>query len=106
VQRLIGHGHRDIGLPVGKDIDPSRVDPRHNGWKTALHEAGLPEGPVEFSDFTRQGGYEATLRLLELPQPPTVIFASSDLLAVQAVRQAGRDIGGSLPLRSTCSIHR
>jgi LacI family transcriptional regulator, galactose operon repressor len=86
VQHLIGHGHQDIGILVGEDIDPSRVDPRHNGWKKALHRARLPEGPVEFTDFTRQGGYEATRRLLELPKPPTAIFASSDLLAIGALR--------------------
>lgn len=86
VRHLIGHGHEDIGILVGKDIDPSRVDPRHNGWRKALREAGLPEGPAEFTEFTRQGGYEATLRLLELPKPPTAIFASSDLLAVGALR--------------------
>ncbi|WP_311380658.1 LacI family DNA-binding transcriptional regulator [Arthrobacter sp. ISL-69] len=86
VQHLIGHGHQDIAILVGRDIDPSRVDPRHNGWKKALRNAGLPEGPAEFTDFTRQGGYEATRRLLELPKPPTAIFASSDLLAVGALR--------------------
>lgn len=86
VQHLISHGHRDIALLVGKDIDPSRVDPRHNGWKKALHEAGLPEGVVGYTDFSRQGGYEATRRLLELPKPPTAIFASSDLLAIGALR--------------------
>jgi len=86
VQHLIGHGHQDIAILVGKDIDPSRTDPRHSGWKKALREAGLPEGPAEFTDFTRQGGYEATRKLLDLPKPPTAIFASSDLLAVGALR--------------------
>ncbi|KQR63755.1 LacI family transcriptional regulator [Arthrobacter sp. Leaf337] len=86
VQHLIGHGHQDIAILVGKDIDPTRADPRHNGWKKALREAGLPEGAAEFTDFTRQGGYEATRRLLELPKRPTAIFASSDLLAVGALR--------------------
>ncbi|WP_310165263.1 LacI family DNA-binding transcriptional regulator [Arthrobacter sp. BE255] len=86
VEHLIGHGHQDIAILVGKDIDPVRVDPRHNGWRKALREAGLPEGPAEFTDFTRQGGYEATRRLLALPKPPTAIFASSDLLAVGALR--------------------
>ncbi|WP_026554712.1 LacI family DNA-binding transcriptional regulator [Arthrobacter sp. 35W] len=86
VEHLIGHGHRDIALLVGKDIDPSRVDPRHNGWRKALHEAGLAEGPVEYTDFSRQGGYEAALRLLQRPKPPTALFASSDLLAVGALR--------------------
>ena len=85
MQHLISHGHRDIAILVGKDIDPDRMDPRHNGWRKALHEAGLPEGPAEFTDFTRQGGYEATRRLLDLPKRPTAIFASSDLLAVGAL---------------------
>lgn len=86
MQHLIGHGHHDIAILVGKDIDPSRMDPRHGGWKNALREAGLPEGPAEFTDFTRQGGYEATRRLLDLPKRPSAIFASSDLLAVGALR--------------------
>jgi LacI family transcriptional regulator len=86
VQHLIGHGHRDIAILVGKDIDPTRTDPRHNAWKRALRETGLPEGPAEFTEFTRQGGYEATRRLLERPKLPTAIFASSDLLAIGALR--------------------
>ncbi|BCW06274.1 MULTISPECIES: LacI family DNA-binding transcriptional regulator [Micrococcaceae] len=96
VQHLIGHDHRDIAILVGKDIDPARTDPRHNGWRKALREAGLREGPAEFTDFTRQGGYEATLRLLELQQRPTAIFASSDLLAVGALR-AIHEAGLSIP---------
>ncbi|MBT2538952.1 substrate-binding domain-containing protein [Arthrobacter sp. ISL-69] len=81
-----GHRHHDIAILVGKDIDPTRADPRHNGWKKALRDASLPEGPAEFTDFTRQRVYEATRRLLELPKRPTAIFASSDLLAVGALR--------------------
>ena len=96
VEHLIGHGHQDIAVLVGKDIDPSRVDPRHNGWRKALQKAGLPEGPAEYTDFTRQGGYEATRRLLERPDRPTAIFASSDLLAVGALR-AIHEAGLSIP---------
>lgn len=86
VQHLIGHGHHDIALLVGKDIDPSRVDPRHNGWKKALQEASLPEGLVGYTDFSRQGGHEATRRRLEASKRPAAIFASSDLLAIGALR--------------------
>ncbi|UVJ38117.1 LacI family DNA-binding transcriptional regulator [Arthrobacter sp. CJ23] len=103
VRHLIGHGHEDIGILVGKDIDPSRVDPRQNGWRKALREAGLPDGPAEFTEFTRQGGYEATLRLLELPKPPTAIFASSDLLAVGALRaihEANMSVPGDIAVVS------
>lgn len=52
----------------------------------ALRAAGPPEGTAEFTNFTRQGGYEATRRLLALPNPPTAISASSDLLAAGALR--------------------
>jgi LacI family transcriptional regulator len=96
VQHLVSHGHQDIAILVGKDIDPAHVDPRHNGWKKALRESGLPEGPAEFTDFTRQGGYDATRRLLELPERPTAIFASSDLLAVGALR-ALHEAGLAIP---------
>ncbi|MBT2550817.1 LacI family DNA-binding transcriptional regulator [Arthrobacter sp. ISL-65] len=103
VKHLISHGHRDIAILVGKDIDPSRVDPRERGWRNALHEAALPEGPVEYTEFTRQGGYEATRRLLDLPQRPTAIFASSDLLAVGALRaihEANLSVPGDLAVVS------
>ncbi|MGF4046161.1 LacI family DNA-binding transcriptional regulator [Paenarthrobacter nitroguajacolicus] len=96
VQHLIGHGHRDIAVLVGKDIDPHRTDPRHNGWRKALQAAGLPEGTAEVTDFTRRGGYEATRRLLDQPKRPTAIFASSDLLAVGALR-AIHEAGLSIP---------
>jgi LacI family transcriptional regulator len=96
VQHLIGHGHHDIAILVGRDIDPARLDPRHNGWTKALREAGLPEGPAEYTEFTRQGGYEATRRLLALRTPPTAIFASSDLLGIGALR-AIHEAGLSIP---------
>ena len=103
VRHLIGHGHRNIAILVGKDIDPARIDPRHNGWRRALREAGLPEGPAVLTDFTRQGGYEATLKLLDSPDRPTAIFASSDLLAVGALRaihEAGLSVPGDIALVS------
>jgi LacI family transcriptional regulator len=86
VEHLIGHGHREIALLVGGSPDPSGPDGRHTGWQRALHEAGLGPGPVEYTDFTRHGGYQATRRLLAAGRRPTAIFASSDLEAVGALR--------------------
>ncbi len=39
-------------------------------------------------DFQEQGGFECAGRLLDLAQPPTAIFAASDLMGFGAMRAA------------------
>ncbi|MFE3452506.1 LacI family DNA-binding transcriptional regulator [Nonomuraea sp. NPDC059194] len=86
VEHLIAHGHRSIGLIVGGAGDDAWRDPREDGWAKALHAAGLPLGPVERTNYTRQGGYEAARAMLASSTPPTAIFASSDIEAIGALR--------------------
>ena len=53
----------------------------------------LPPGPIVRTRFSRQGGYEAAVRLLNWPTRPHAIFAASDQLctgALKAIREAGR----------------
>ena len=53
----------------------------------------LPETPEEYvveGDFYGPSGYAAARRLLSLPEPPTAIFAASDLMAL-GVLQAARE---------------
>jgi LacI family transcriptional regulator len=80
VEHLIGHGHRTIGLVVGGDGHSER----ELGWRDALDAAGLPEGPIARTTFSRKGGYLAAQSLL--PARPTAIFASSDLQAIGVLR--------------------
>lgn len=95
VEHLIGHGHTSIGLVVGLDgIGSSRE--RETGWRDALRLAGLPEGPIARTEFTRDGGYEAGKRLLESANAPTAIFASSDMQAVGVLR-ALHEAGVAVP---------
>ncbi|RMG85798.1 MAG: LacI family transcriptional regulator [Chloroflexi bacterium] len=93
---LIELGHRRIGHITGLMGLSSAVE-RLAGYKAALEEAGIPFNPqlVVEGDFWEQSGYEGTQKLLALPQPPTAIFASNDLMAFgayEAVRTNGLDI--------------
>jgi LacI family transcriptional regulator len=88
VEHLIRvHGHDTVGIVVG-GVDSPSGDPRERGWEQALRAAGLEEGPVTRVDWSREGGYEGGRRLLSLRNPPSAIFASSDLQAVGLLRAA------------------
>jgi LacI family transcriptional regulator len=80
VEHLISHGHRVIGLVIGGAGHPER----ELGWRDALAAAGLPEGPIARTTFSREGGYRAAQTLLQAE--PTAIFASSDLQAIGVLR--------------------
>jgi LacI family transcriptional regulator len=81
------HHHQTVGLVVG-GVDSPSGDPREQGWQQALRAAGLPDGPIARVEWSREGGYEAGRRLLGSVNPPTAIFASSDLQAVGLLRAA------------------
>ncbi len=96
VEHLVAvHGHRHIGIVLGPATNEPH-DPRETGWRQALRDAGLPAGPLARVPWTRDGGYEAGRVLLDVPDPPTAVFASSDLLAVGLLR-AGHERGLALP---------
>jgi LacI family transcriptional regulator len=82
VEHLIGHGHRTIGLVIGGGRDGER----ELGWRDALRDAGLEDGPIARARFNRRGGYDAGRELLAATNRPTAIFASSDLQAIGVLR--------------------
>lgn len=67
---------------------------RIKGYKKALEQAGVPvddalivAGDSMYRDgFSEQNGYEAMLKLLDLPNPPEACFCSSDIQAVGAMK--------------------
>jgi LacI family transcriptional regulator len=68
-----------------------------------LQEAGLPEGPIVYSAFTRPGGYIAGQRLLASVNRPTAIFATSDMQGIgllRAIHEAGLAVPGDIALAS------
>jgi LacI family transcriptional regulator, repressor for deo operon, udp, cdd, tsx, nupC, and nupG len=101
VSHLLDLGHRRIGL-IGGDRDGpiSFVVPseRQHGYATALTGAGVEIDPaLEIpGSFTLEGGADAMRRLMELPDPPTAVFAMSDEMAFGAMRYA-REVGLSIP---------
>jgi DNA-binding LacI/PurR family transcriptional regulator len=100
---LIELGHRRIGF-VGDSLAEMAAfnftssRDRFIGYQRALSEAGL----APCADYERHGihgRYEARMlarELLQLPAPPTAIFAASDTQAM-GVLEAARDMGLNVP---------
>ncbi|BCY07627.1 LacI family DNA-binding transcriptional regulator [Actinoplanes sp. L3-i22] len=94
---LIGLGHRRIGFIAGpKDLLCSRA--RLDGFRAAIEAAGVPVDPrlMEQGDFRNESGFLAGGRLLDQPDRPTAIFASSDQMAL-GVYEAARRRGLRVP---------
>jgi LacI family transcriptional regulator len=84
-EHLIGLGHKRIAVIGGpSDVLCSRA--RVDGYRTAMSAAGLKVRPgyVRSGDFLSPTGYRETLTLLDLPHPPTAIFAGADQMALGA----------------------
>jgi DNA-binding LacI/PurR family transcriptional regulator len=84
-------GHRRIGIVTGRmSLLCSRA--RLDGYGAALKRAGLPEDPalVRPGDFTFESALAAATGMLRLADPPTAIFASSDIQAMGVYEAARR----------------
>ena len=87
VQYLLNKGHQRIACLDGNPRYVVSVD-RRLGYQNAFLERGLkvPAGLVEHSEFSVEGGYQATLRLLRRDPNFTALFAVDDLIAIGAMR--------------------
>jgi LacI family transcriptional regulator len=97
VDHLVALGHRRIGAITGPP-GWAATEERRRGYRAALRAAGIqfePELEVE-ADFDFEPGAHAAAALLALAEPPTAIFAFSDLIAIGAIRTA-RASGVSIP---------
>jgi LacI family xylobiose transport system transcriptional regulator len=96
-QHLLALGHRRIGMISGPEdmlCSVARVD----GYRSALERAGVAFEPelLLAGDFHVAGGRRAASQLLDLDEPPTAIFAGSDLQAL-GVYEAARPRGVQIP---------
>jgi LacI family transcriptional regulator len=96
IEHLIGQGHRRIGFITGRP-DVGATQKRLAGYRDALSAAGIPSDPglVVEGDFQAPRAFHATRQLLALPEPPTAVFASSDVAAfgvLRAAREADLDV--------------
>ncbi|MFP3126389.1 LacI family transcriptional regulator [Ectobacillus funiculus] len=96
-QYLMGLGHRKIAM-VTESMNLSVVRARVQGYRQALEEAGLEydENLVLLNNSTFDAGKHATQELLDVSEPPTAIFASTEFLAIGAVKSA-RELGLHVP---------
>lgn len=102
VRHLAALGHTRIAHVAGPLNYHSGVR-RLEGYKSALAEQGLDTDPrlIVPGNFTKQGGYEAAMRLFSLDPRPTAVFAANDVSALgvwQAAREAGLSVPGDLAL--------
>jgi len=94
VRHLLELGHRRIGVITGPR-DWVATEERRRGYRAALASVGiLPDPSLEVeADFEIVGGARAALRLLDMADPPTAIFAFNDNLAIGTIQAAGaRDL--------------
>jgi LacI family transcriptional regulator len=86
MEHLLSLGHRRIAVVGGPPYRSTRA--RIAGCRTALQEAGVMPDPLleRPGAFVQETGYEAAMALLRLPEPPTAIFAGSDLQAMGVYR--------------------
>ena len=100
VEHLLELGHQNISHVAGPAEFVHGVS-RRAAWASAITNAGLTPGASITSDFSAQGGADATNQLLDLPEPPTAIVYANDLMAIAGMSTAigrGVDIPGQLSI--------
>ena len=88
---LLQLGHRRIGHLAGQATVSTGVL-RRRGYNLALAAADVPADPrlVVEAGYTEEGGALAARRLLSLAEPPTALFAVTDMTALGAISAAQR----------------
>jgi LacI family transcriptional regulator len=98
---LLEKGHRRCAFVGDKDLPDYAIRPgdwRLAGYRKALQDAGvtLPDDYIALAAPGPEPVRQVTNRLLDLPEPPTAIFAPSDLQAMRILK-AARERGLSVP---------
>lgn len=102
VSFLLEKGHTRIGMIAGDPDTPPRRR-REQGYRQTLaaHRISIDEALIRGGGFREEGGYRSMQNLLNLPQPPTAVFAASDVMAIgamMAIRDAGLDVPGDVAI--------
>lgn len=102
MRHLLALGHRRIGFITGR-MDIACSHDRLQGYRDGLAEIGLPFDPdlVREGDFLQPSGFQQAQSLFQLPQPPTAIIASNDVMAfgvMDAAKANGLKIGRDISI--------
>jgi LacI family transcriptional regulator, galactose operon repressor len=98
---LLGKGHRRIAFLGDTDLPEYSIHPvslRLRGFRRALKEARikLPDTFVRLAPYSQEQTRKVAKELLNLPEPPTAIFAATDFQAL-GVLKAARQLGFRVP---------
>lgn len=98
VKHLVELGHKRIAYLSGP-ADLTVSQQRLRGVQQALSEAGLvlQADHLVTTDLTSHAGFTCTQQLMQLPTPPTALFAGNDLVAlgaICAIHEAGKTVPG------------
>ncbi|BBY89390.1 LacI family DNA-binding transcriptional regulator [Mycolicibacterium tokaiense] len=96
-QHLLALSHRRIAY-VGGPMTAACNQARLHGYRAAMEEAGadVTDDYVRTGDFLYDNGLREGLALLDLPTPPTAVFAASDETALGVI-EAARTRGLRVP---------
>lgn len=94
---LVSLGHRRIGFISGA-LTSFTGRERLAGYEAALEAAGIEveQNLIEVGNFRPDEAYNATLRLMTGPNPPSALFPSNNQMVISVVK-AIRDLGLSCP---------
>ncbi|MFJ9845291.1 LacI family DNA-binding transcriptional regulator [Kitasatospora sp. NPDC101155] len=90
---LLDLGHRTVHHLAGPSNWLESQD-REEGWRLTLQAAGAPVPDVERGDWSARSGYQAGLRIAQLPDV-TAVFCANDHMALgllRALHEAGRAV--------------
>lgn len=84
LEHLADHGHRRIACVTGPLME-NQIDHRSLAYDAVVRERGLPHIAPLVTDWSRDGGRRSVEEILSWDDPPTALFAGSDLIAVGAL---------------------
>lgn len=98
---LLEKGHRRIAFLGDTDLPEYSIHPvslRLKGFRRALKESRikLPDTFVRLAPYSQEQTRKVAKELLNLPEPPTAIFAATDFQAL-GVLKAARQLGFKVP---------
>lgn len=101
VEYLLDKGHRRIAFLGDTDLPEYAIHPvslRLVGYRKAMAAAGLaaPEHYIRLAPYSPEQARQVARELLALSDPPTAIFAATDLQAI-GVLKAARELGLRVP---------